>query len=94
MRSVIKLGTMTSKTSSKRDGSYPTPREAHEETIRNKVMDMLWTSVQIARMETIQDMQTTLSSCVGAASVSFDQAQACALVEYDKMTDGDHDCSR
>ena len=87
MKSVIKLGTMTSKAFTKRDGAYPTPREVHEETIRDKVMSMLWTSVQIARMETIQDMQTTLSSCVGAASVKFDQAHASAVIQHDKMTD-------
>ena len=48
---------------------------------------MLWTSVHIARQESISDMQTTLASCVGAASVKFDQAQASAMVEHDKMAD-------
>ena len=32
-------------------------------------------------------MQTTLASCVGAAKTLFDQAQASAMVEHDKMTD-------
>ena len=87
MKSVIKLGTMTSSTSTKKDGAYPSPREVHEEKIREKIMEMLWTSVHIARQESIQEMQTTLSSCVGAASVTFDQAQASAMVEHDKMSD-------
>ena len=59
----------------------------HEGQICEKIFEMLSTSVQIARKETIQEMQTTLSSCVGAASVIFDQAQARAMVEHDKMSD-------
>ena len=97
MKHVFKLGTTASSTSTKKDGGNPSPREAHEEKIRYKIMEMLWTSVQIARQEIIQEMQTTsctLSSCVGAASVSFDQAQASAVVEHDKMVDSLANVSR
>ena len=49
MKHVIKLGTMTSKQPSKRDGAMPSPQEVHEATIRDKIMSMLCSSVQIAR---------------------------------------------
>ena len=93
---VFKLGTMTSATSTKKDGVKPSPREVHEEKVRYKIMEMLWASVHIARQEIITEIQTALSSCVaiGAASVSFDQAQANAVVEHDKMVDSLANVSR
>ena len=96
MKSIIKLGSLAAKASSKKDGANPYPREIHEGTIREKIMTMLCTSVQVARMETITDniiMQTTLSSCVGAASVKYDQAQASVVIEHDKMIDSLGDIS-
>ena len=87
MKHVIKLGTMTSKKSSKRDGAMPSLLEVHEAKIRDQVMSMLWSSVQIARQEAITEMQTALSSCLGAAEVRCDRAQSNAVLEHDKMVD-------
>ena len=51
MKSVLKLGTMTPQPPGDEQA-----KRAHDEKIRDKVMDMLWTSVHIAQQESISDM--------------------------------------
>ena len=87
MKAVVKLGSLAGKASSKKDDAGPSQREVHQTELLDKIETMLCTSVQVARQEVIQEMQTNLSSLVGAASVNYDKAQANAVVEPDKMVD-------
>ena len=73
MKHLLKLGTMTSATSTKKDGGKPSPREVHEEKVRYEIMKMFWTSVHIARQEVITENSVKLcrrSECLFRPSTS------------------------
>ena len=87
MSAVVKLGAQAGKATSKQDGDNPSPRAILQTELVEKIETMLFTSVQIARQEVIQEMQTILSRTVGAANVNYDKAQANAVAEHDKTID-------
>ena len=84
-KAVIKLGSQAEKASDKKEGTKPSPRSVVQYKILDAIETMILTSIQVARQEVVQDVMTMLGSSVGAATVSYDAAQANALAKHDEM---------